>query len=160
MLQQFPLTITSLEDTERLGLGIGRIAQPGDVICLNGDLGTGKTTLTQSIARGLDVPAHCYVTSPSYAILHEYEGRIPLYHLDFYRLRDSGDIIDLGFEEYFYMDGITVIEWSERAEDILPADRIVITITSNPDQTRTVQFTTRNNALVNRFEKMLIEILK
>ncbi|MBW2660361.1 MAG: tRNA (adenosine(37)-N6)-threonylcarbamoyltransferase complex ATPase subunit type 1 TsaE, partial [Deltaproteobacteria bacterium] len=139
---------------------IGRIVLPGDVICLNGNLGAGKTTLTQLIARGMDIPANCYVTSPSYAILHEYEGRIPLYHMDFYRLHDSGEIIDLGFEEYFYLDGVTVIEWSERAENILPAERIEITIISNQDETRTVRFNSTDDAIAGRFEKMLVEILK
>ena len=160
MLLQLHLTLNSLEDTERLGIGIGRIVKPGDVICLNGDLGAGKTTLTQAIARGMDVPANCYVTSPSYAILHEYEGRIPLYHMDFYRLHDSGEVLDLGFEEYFYLGGVTVIEWSERAKDILPADRVEITIISSPDETRDVQFSSTNNAMAGRFQKILLEILK
>jgi len=159
MLEQLIITIDTLADTERLGRRIGGIVAAGDVICLNGNLGAGKTTLTQAIARGMHVPIDCYVTSPSYAVLQEYQGSIPLYHMDFYRLNDSEDIIDLGFEEYFYLDGVTVIEWSERAEDILPADRLMATITLNPDETRSVSFFTENEAMARRFERMLSEII-
>ena len=113
-----------LADTERLGFLLGQSAVPGDVICLDGDLGAGKTTLSQAIARGLGVPADCYVTSPSFAMLHEYEGRIPMYHMDFYRLHDEVEVLDLGFDEYFYLAGLTVIEWSRRAEPILPKERL------------------------------------
>ena len=160
MLEEFILNLDSLSDTERLGVAIGKIAHPGDVICLSGGLGAGKTTLTQAIARGAGVPSNCYVTSPSYTIMHEYRGVMPLYHMDFYRLDGTGDIIDLGFEEYFYLDGLTVIEWSERAEDILPQDRVGITMSLGRDQTRTVRFFTADEKLADRFEKMLIELLK
>ena len=160
MSGNFLFNLNSIHDTEKLGITIGNIAQPGDVICLNGCLGAGKTTLTQAIARGLGVPSSCYVTSPSYTIMHEYIGVIPLYHMDFYRLNDSGDIIDLGFEEYFYLDGLTVIEWSERAEDILPRDRVSIAIRLNKDQGRTARIFTSNDALAGRYEKMLDSLLK
>lgn len=160
MLEDFLFNLNSIQDTERLGIGIGNIAQPGDVICLNGCLGAGKTTLTQAIARGLGVPSNCYVTSPSYTIMHEYKGVIPLYHMDFYRLNGSGDVIDLGFEEYFYLDGLTIIEWSERAEDILPKDRVTIAISLNKDQERTARIFTSNDVLAGRYEKMLAALLK
>jgi len=160
MLEKYIFNLSTLHDTDKLGVGIGNIAQPGDVLCLYGTLGAGKTTLTQAIARGLGVPSHCYVTSPSYTIMHQYSGVIPLYHMDFYRLNDSGDVIDLGFEEYFYLDGLTVIEWSERAEDILPRDRISIVISMNKNLDRTVRFFTLNDTLARRFEKMLAKLLK
>ena len=160
MLEDFLFDLNSIQDTERLGIGIGNIAQPGDVICLNGCLGAGKTTLTQAIARGLGVPSKCYVTSPSYTIMHEYKGVIPLYHMDFYRLNGSGDVIDLGFEEYFYLDGLTIIEWSERAEDILPKDRVTIAISLYKDQERTARIFTSNDVLASRYEKMLAALLK
>jgi tRNA threonylcarbamoyladenosine biosynthesis protein TsaE len=120
---------------------IGSLALPGDVICLDGELGAGKTTLTQGIAKGLDVPPSCYVTSPSFSILHEYPGRIPLYHMDFYRLNSSVEVEELGFEEYFYMSGVTVIEWSERAAEILPADRLALYIKIEAGNERLVCFT-------------------
>ena len=123
------ISLNSLDETEKFGQLIGSLALAGDVICLDGDLGAGKTTLTQAIARGLDVPSSSYVTSPSFAIMHEYEGRINMYHMDFYRLDDEMEVEDLGFPEYFYKDGLTVIEWPERAGELLPVDRLDIKLT-------------------------------
>ncbi len=130
--------LKNLLDTEKLGRLLGEMAGPGEVICLDGDLGAGKTALSQAIAKGLKVPENCYVTSPSFAILHEYEGRIPMYHMDFYRLHDVGEVIDLGFEEYFYLSGLTVIEWSKRALEILPEERLSLEILQDQDEMRTV----------------------
>jgi tRNA threonylcarbamoyladenosine biosynthesis protein TsaE len=132
------LVLSSLDETLAFGRFLGKIAQPGDVICLDGDLGAGKTTLTQAIAHGLEVPSDDYVTSPSFAILHEYQGRIPLYHMDFYRLTDSADIEDLGLDEYFFLSGLAVLEWSERAGDLVPATRLKITMITQPDESRLV----------------------
>lgn len=156
MLDDFLINLKNLQETERLGIAIGNVSQSGDCICLNGNLGAGKTTLTQSIAVGLQVPPQCYVTSPSFAMMHEYMGRIPMYHMDFYRLNDSSDIIDLGFDEYFYLDGMTVIEWGERAADILPRDRVTIEIKSKGDEIRELCFSTENSALAKRYNNMLI----
>ncbi len=138
MLQR-EILLSNLEETERFGLRLGEVAKAGDVICLNGDLGAGKTTLTQAIARGLQVPPSFYVTSPSFAMFHEYPGRLPLYHMDFYKLEDAGEIIDLGFEEYFYLEGLTVIEWSERAVEILPADRLSLYLQIQSESSRKVK---------------------
>lgn len=132
------IQLNSIADTEKLGRLLGNLAAPGDVICLDGDLGAGKTALSQAIARGLEVPDNCYVTSPSFAILHEYEGRIPMYHMDFYRLQDASEVEDLGFDEYFYLTGLTVIEWSMRAIEILPVERMSLEMVQNDDLTRTV----------------------
>jgi tRNA threonylcarbamoyladenosine biosynthesis protein TsaE len=161
MASQIPcLHLTHLHDTERLGVAIGSISKKGDCICLKGNLGAGKTTLTQAIALGLQVPQQCYVTSPSFAVMHEYSGRIPLYHMDFYRLNDSNDILDLGLEEYFYLDGLTVIEWAERATDILPDDRVTIEIKLKNDETRTVRFITENDDLAKRYKKVLLNFTR
>jgi len=141
MMGKYLITLQALEQTEKFGQALGGEAQPGDVLCLDGDLGAGKTTLTQAIARGLDVPADCYVTSPSFAIMHEYPGRLPMYHMDFYRLGDSSEVEELGFEEYFYLSGLTVIEWSRRAEEILPASRLHLDIVLVEDETRRVTLT-------------------
>ncbi len=128
--------LKTLNDSRMLGKQLGKFALPGDVICLYGDLGAGKTTLTQAIAHGLEVPESHYITSPSFAILHEYPGRLPLYHMDFYRLTDVEEVLDLGFEEYFYMDGLTVIEWPMRAEEILPKDRLSLELTIKGENSR------------------------
>ena len=130
------IKLKTLADTLAFGRLLGHAAEPGDVICLDGDLGAGKTTLTQAIAQGLEVPADEYVTSPSFAILHEYQGRIPLYHMDFYRLTDAADIQGLGLDEYLFLSGLAVLEWCERAGDLVPATRLKITMTTLPDESR------------------------
>jgi len=130
------ILLKTLADTLAFGRLLGQGAQPGDVICLDGDLGAGKTTLTQAIAQGLEVPAGEYVTSPSFAILHEYQGRMPLYHMDFYRLTDAADIQDLGLDEYLFLSGLAVLEWCERAGGLVPATRLKITMITLPDESR------------------------
>jgi tRNA threonylcarbamoyladenosine biosynthesis protein TsaE len=145
----------SLAETRHFGEKLGELALAGDVICLDGDLGAGKTTLTQAIARGLGVPESCYVTSPSFAVFHEYPGRIPLYHMDFYRLQDVSEVEDLGLEEYFYLSGLTVIEWSGRGGDLLPADRLQLWIENPGDDSRIVKCTYTRN-----WEERLVGLLQ
>lgn len=130
------ILLHTLADTVSFGRLLGQLAQPGDVICLDGDLGAGKTTLTQAIAQGLAVPASEFVTSPSFALLHEYQGRMPLYHMDFYRLSDSAEIQDLGLDEYFSLSGVSVLEWCERAGGLVPETRLKINLTLEADESR------------------------
>lgn len=132
------LILRDLAETSALGHYLGKLAQPGDIICLDGDLGAGKTALTQEIAKGLQVPDSCYVNSPSFSILQEYPGRIPLYHMDFYRLSDATEVEDLGFEEYFYLSGLTVIEWSARAKELIPESRLLLKMTIENDLSRKI----------------------
>lgn len=121
------LHIASEKETEKLGEAIGRAAVPGMVIALIGDLGTGKTTLTKSIARGLGVTET--VTSPTFNIIREYRsGRMPLYHFDVYRIGDPDEMFELGYEEYFYGDGVCVVEWADIIEELLPEDAVIIHI--------------------------------
>ena len=115
------LHISSEKETEKLGEAIGRAAVPGMVIALIGDLGTGKTTLTKSIARGLGVTET--VTSPTFNIIREYRsGRIPLFH----KIADPEEMYELGYEEYFYGDGVCVVEWADLIEELLPEDAVII----------------------------------
>ena len=119
--------IANEKETQALGELIGRSARPGMVIALIGDLGTGKTTLTKSIARGLGVTET--VTSPTFNIIREYRsGRLPLYHFDVYRIGDPDEMFELGYEEYFYGDGICVVEWADIIEELLPEDAVTIRI--------------------------------
>lgn len=118
------IVLKNLEDTERFGYRLGSVLEGGDIVCLTGDLGAGKTTLTKSIAKGLDVKD--YVTSPTFALINEYKGRVPIYHFDVYRLEGIEDVIDLGFEEYFYSKGVTIIEWGNKIEKFLPEDILTI----------------------------------
>ncbi len=103
--------------------------KPGSVIGLCGELGTGKTHLIKGLARGLGVDRRYYVTSPSFTIINEYPGRIPLNHIDLYRLEEMNQMDELGYEEYFYGDRITVIEWAEKILPFLPADRLMVELT-------------------------------
>ncbi len=102
-------------DTKRLGELLGRRLHPGDVVAVYGKLGAGKTCFAQGIARGLGVGEDVIVTSPSFVIVGEYRGRHPLYHVDLYRLGDPAEIEALGLEEYVCGDGVTVIEWAQKA---------------------------------------------
>ncbi len=121
-------SLTNLAATVAFGKKIGQQARPGDVITLSGDLGAGKTTLTQAIGLGLQVPQECYITSPTFSLLHEYPGRIPLYHMDLYRLGGEDEVAELGFEDYIYGTGLTVIEWPNRLGELFPDDYLNIDI--------------------------------
>lgn len=117
----------SPEETAELGRVIGQHAEPGDVYTLIGDLGVGKTVLTQGIARGLGIEDA--VCSPTFTIVQVYEeGRIPFYHFDVYRIGDVEEMEEIGYEDYFYGEGLTMIEWANLIEDILPPNRKEITI--------------------------------
>lgn len=120
------ITTKSPEETREVGVELGGLLKQGDIVCLTGDLGAGKTTLTQAIAKGLDVDD--YVTSPTFTIINEYSGRYPVYHFDVYRIEDVDEMYDLGYEEYFYSDGVAIIEWADIIEDILPEERLNINI--------------------------------
>lgn len=135
-MEKYTFKVSALSETQRFGNLLAHQAKPGFVYCLDGDLGAGKTALTQAIARGLTLKDGEYISSPSFAILHEYQGDIPLYHMDFYRLHGADDVLALGFDEYFYRKGLTVIEWSKRATEILPEERFTIDITLTADHFR------------------------
>ena len=112
--QEYSLTTSSVDETLQIGELLGKLVEPKDVILLQGDLGTGKTAFTQGIGRGLSVPST--VNSPTFTILKEYTGRLPLYHFDLYRLEEPDEFTTLGFEDYFDQDGVCVVEWADRAE--------------------------------------------
>lgn len=108
------LETVSPERTRELGEALGRLLGPSSVVLLHGDLGTGKTCFTQGLARGLEVAEDEPVTSPSYTLMNPYQGRLPLYHFDLYRLVSMEDLVDLGFEDYLHGAGVTVVEWADR----------------------------------------------
>ena len=116
----------SPEDTRKIGAIIGKLAVPGDVLLLEGKLGAGKTCLTQGIALGLGIDD--YVLSPTFVIMRELYGRLPLYHIDLYRLDDIEESMDLGLDDYFYGDGLSVVEWAEKAIGIMPRGHLMIRI--------------------------------
>lgn len=121
------ISIKNENESREFGIKLGREASAGDVIALIGNLGTGKTTLTKAIAEGLDVKD--VITSPTFTIVKEYRGgNIPLYHFDVYRIGDIDEMYELGYEEYFFGDGICVIEWADMIEELLPDNAKIIRI--------------------------------
>ncbi len=124
-MERKEIKISSEKDTRAFAAELAEKAGPGDVIALVGDLGTGKTTLTKYIAEALGVTD--VITSPTFNIVCEYKtGRMPLYHFDVYRLTGPEEVYDLGFDEYFYGDGLCVIEWADLIEETLPEETIFI----------------------------------
>ena len=123
-MQQFE--IYTPEDTNEIGENFGRKASKGQVYCLIGDLGVGKTVFTKGFARGLGINEH--ITSPTFTIVNEYEGSNKFYHFDVYRISDVEEMFEIGYEEYFYGNGICLIEWANLIEEIIPKEAIWITI--------------------------------
>ena len=122
----------SYEETVEFGKKLGKILAPNDVICLTGDLGTGKTALTHGIAKALGI--NSYITSPTFTIVNEHQGKYPLFHFDVYRIADPDEMFDIGFEEYLSAKGVAVIEWGELIRDILPHEIININVKKALDE--------------------------
>ncbi|WP_406945413.1 tRNA (adenosine(37)-N6)-threonylcarbamoyltransferase complex ATPase subunit type 1 TsaE [Halobacillus sp. SY10] len=143
---------SSAEETQQMAEKLGQRLQPGDVLTLEGDLGAGKTTFTKGLGKGLGVKRT--INSPTFTIMKEYQGRIPFYHMDVYRLEESDE--DLGFDEYFEGDGVTVVEWAQFIHEFLPDERLDITIRYLDDSTRL--FTLK--AASGHYEALCKEILE
>lgn len=116
----------SEQETRDIGKKIADKLKKGDVLCMAGDLGAGKTTLTKSIAKHLEIED--YVTSPTFTIINEYQGRLPIYHFDVYRIEDIEDMYEIGYEDYFYGEGICIVEWANLIEPLIPTNSIWIRI--------------------------------
>jgi len=129
----------SAEETSAIGKQLARGLEPGDIVCLFGDLGAGKTTMIKGIAEGLAIKSD-YVHSPTFTLLNLYEhGRLPLYHFDLYRIEDPEELFDIGYEEFLYGSGISVIEWSERFGHLLPKERLEIHLRHKGDDRREIR---------------------
>lgn len=131
----------SPEQTQRLGVQLGELAQAGDVFLLSGRLGSGKTCLTQGIAWGIGVKEYAF--SPSFVIVREYYGRLTLYHIDFYRLNSIGEIVDLGLNEYFSGSGVCVVEWADKGITVLPQENLLIRFSYISDTERSLSLEPR-----------------
>lgn len=134
----YELITRTAEKTHMLGITIGKLALPGDIFLLVGGLGTGKTCLTQGIARGLDIEE--YAASPTFIFVRELYGRLPLYHIDLYRLDRIDEIEALGLDDYLYGHGVCVVEWAEKGLSILPAEHLLIEIVYLADTERHFTF--------------------
>ena len=121
----------SVAETEAIGQALADRLRPGTVLAYLGDLGMGKTAFTRGLARGLGCSGR--VTSPTFTIVNEYDGRTPLFHFDMYRLTDSEDLFDIGWEDYLDRGGVCAVEWSERITDALPEDTLFVTIARHPE---------------------------
>jgi tRNA threonylcarbamoyladenosine biosynthesis protein TsaE len=136
---------TSVAETIALGERLGRVAERGDLLCLWGDLGAGKTQLAKGIARGLDIDAT--VNSPTFILMNEYAGRLPLFHVDLYRLADAADALAGGVIDDRQIDGVTVVEWPDRMGDVLPAGRLDVVIDGTCDEPREIEVVTADARL-------------
>lgn len=143
----------TIEETQQIGQALASCLQPMDFIALIGDLGSGKTTLTQGICEGLRVRG--YVNSPTYTIINIYEGRLPVYHFDLFRLGDISELEELGYEEYFWGDGVTLIEWADRGVAYFPDCWIEIKLKALSATVREISIETRNVDSDDRFQPFL-----
>ncbi|GAA0062230.1 tRNA (adenosine(37)-N6)-threonylcarbamoyltransferase complex ATPase subunit type 1 TsaE [Clostridium sporogenes] len=124
--------VDSINKTIDIGNFIGSHCNSGDILCLNGDLGAGKTHLSKGIAKGLNIKDN--ITSPTFNIVNEYDGRLKLYHFDVYRVNDPDEIEAIGFDEYIFGEGISIIEWSDYIEDLIPNEHMDIRINKIPEK--------------------------
>ena len=135
---RYKLTSQSPQETQELGVRLGKLALSGDIFLLVGSLGAGKTCLTQGIARGLNIEE--YAASPSFVIVRELYGRLPLYHIDLYRLDHIEEIAELGLDEYLYGNGVCVVEWAEKGLSLLSSERLLIQISYLSENERSFHF--------------------
>jgi tRNA threonylcarbamoyladenosine biosynthesis protein TsaE len=147
------------QDTERLGAALAAALPPGTTVGLIGTLGAGKTRLVRAVAAALGVP-ETNVTSPTFVLVNEYRGgRMNVYHFDTYRLKDEDEFLALGPEEYFESSGLTLVEWSNRVADLLPTERVDITIEVTGESSRRVTINTTSAALSDAIAKLSIACL-
>jgi tRNA threonylcarbamoyladenosine biosynthesis protein TsaE len=132
---------SSAEETHTLGMHLGQLANSGDFVACCGALGAGKTTFIQGFAQGLAVGAEAYVRSPTFMLAHQYNGRLPLYHFDFYRLSYLSEIQDIGFTDYLNAGGVVIVEWADKFPEILPIRRLDVAIKVTSLSTRSIQCT-------------------
>jgi len=151
-MEMYEKEVHSLEETNQLAIRLANLLEPGDNITFEGDLGAGKTTFVQALAKGLGISRT--VNSPTFTIMKQYEGRLPLNHLDVYRLENSDE--DLGWEEIFYGDAVTVVEWAHLIKDHLPEERLEIEIQRLDENKRKFIF----RPIGNRYERLCEELFQ
>jgi tRNA threonylcarbamoyladenosine biosynthesis protein TsaE len=144
----------SPEETQKIGVRLGELALPGDIFLLVGGLGVGKTCLTQGIAWGLKIKE--YAASPSFVLVRELHGRLPLYHIDFYRLDNLEEIAELGLDDYLYGKGVCVLEWAEKGLSLLPAENLLVEMGYLSDTERSLKFKPGGK----RYEEIISQLKK
>jgi len=151
-MNQPEITTNSPGETQEFGARLGKLARPGDVFLLVGKLGAGKTCLTQGIARGLGIKE--YAASPSFVVARELYGRLPLYHMDFYRLGNLEEIAELGLDDYFYGQGVSVVEWAEKGISLLPPEHLLIEMSYVSDTGRRLKLKAKGK----RYRQLVAEL--
>ena len=153
-MSRIGLVVPTAQDMKGFGEAVASLLAPGDVVTLTGDLGAGKTTFVQGAARGLGVEDRV-VTSPTFTLVREYHGRVPILHVDVYRLERLQDVIDLGFEEILDSDGVTFVEWGDAVDALLPETSLEIELASRAeDEARAATITGRGPGWVDRWERL------
>jgi len=147
---------SNTSETIRMGKRLGRLLQPGDVVALIGDLGTGKTQFIKGLAEGVGVGKATYVSSPSFTLINEYPGRTPLYHIDLFRLESEKEAEGLGLEEYVRGNGITAIEWADKIPSLLPEELLWVKIHYTGEHSRSLEILGKGN----RYQKLVEELPK
>ncbi len=153
-MQARELTIisTSVDETVTLGRKLGMLLSQGDVLALVGELGAGKTTLVKGIVQGLGVSDRRAVKSPTFSLVHTYEGRILVYHFDAYRLNDAQEMLDIGSDEMIYGSGVAIVEWADKVPECLPQEYLKITLTAVSENERNIEicgYGSRYNKIIN-----------
>ena len=143
----------SPEETVHLGRKIGKLLKQGDVVALLGNLGAGKTVIANGLCSGLGVKEN-YITSPTYTIVNQYDGRIPVYHIDLYRLNDSKELYNLGWDEYIYGHGACVIEWADKAKEMLPEEYLMVNIKVTGTNKRKIILQAKGSSYRNLLERL------
>lgn len=149
----------SVKETLKIGASLARCLQPGDIICLEGNLGSGKTTLAKGIAAGLGIDQN-KVTSSSFVLIRQHlEGRVPLFHFDLYRLQGAGNIATLGYEEYLYAEGVSVIEWADNLDCLMPKEHLMVELSyGQQGNSRVLRFSAKGahyKELLGRFNEII-----
>jgi len=139
----------------KMGKKLAALLRKGDIVCLFGELGSGKTTFTKGIAVGLHIRKEA-VNSPTFVLMNEYDGRLPLFHFDLYRLEETPEILSIGYEEFLYGDGVAVVEWAEKLKRLLPKEFIRVAFSVKKENERLIEF----SALGARPKKILLKLKK
>lgn len=144
----------SEDDTLSLGRNLGSLLVSGDMVALAGELGSGKTRCIKGLALGLGIPRKTVITSPSFSLVNEYQGRCTLFHMDAYRLNHLSEFLSAGLEEYFYQDGVVAMEWADRWPEILPARRIMVHLTITGETTRSIELSAHHRRAAEILEEL------
>ena len=149
------LKTASADETIRFGKKLGMLLSPGDVVALVGELGAGKTSLVRGIVQGLGVTDRRVVKSPTFSLVYKYEGRIPIYHFDAYRLEDAQEMLDIGSDEMIYGNGVAIVEWADKVLGCLPKEYLEITLTAVSENERNIEI----SGYGSRYDKIINDLL-